>query len=71
MIFCFSKQQTMVPLALPAGRWKKILDSAEQRWLGPGSLLPEEVESNGRIELPVTPQTVVVLGRDDGAGEGL
>ena len=71
MIFCFSKQQTMVPLALPAGRWKKILDSAEQRWLGPGSLLPEKVESNGRIELPVTPQTVVVLGRDDGAGEGL
>jgi maltooligosyltrehalose trehalohydrolase len=69
MIFCFSKQQTTVPLTLPAGRWKKILDSAEQRWLGPGSLLPEEIESNGRIELPVTPQSVVVLGREDGAGD--
>jgi maltooligosyltrehalose trehalohydrolase len=70
MIFCFSKQQTTVPLTLPAGRWKKILDSAEQRWLGPGSLLPEEIESDGRIELPVTPQSVVVLGREDGPEDG-
>jgi maltooligosyltrehalose trehalohydrolase len=70
IIFCFSKQQATVPLTLPAGRWKKILDSAEQRWLGPGSLLPEEIESNGRIELPVTPQSVVVLGREDGPEEG-
>ena len=52
LIFSISEQQMTVPLPLPAGRWKKILDSADQGWLGPGSLLPEEIESDGRIELP-------------------
>jgi maltooligosyltrehalose trehalohydrolase len=54
---------------LPAGGWKKILDSADQRWLGPGSLVPEEIASNGRIELPVTPYTVVLLGRVEEADD--
>jgi hypothetical protein len=33
-------------------------------------LLPEEIESDERIELPVTPQSVVVLGREDGPEDG-
>jgi maltooligosyltrehalose trehalohydrolase len=61
LIFCFGKPQTTVPMLLPAGRWKKILDSADQRWLGPGSLVPEEIESNGQIELPVRPHSCVML----------
>jgi maltooligosyltrehalose trehalohydrolase len=68
--FGFNKQQMTLPMPLPAGRWEKILDSADQHWLGPGSLLPEEIESNGRIELTVTPQSVVVLGREDVADDG-
>ena len=64
LIFSFNEQQMMVPLPLPAGRWKKNLDSTDQGWLGPGSLLPEEIESNGRIELPVMPHVVVVLLKD-------
>ena len=70
MLFCFSTQQMTVPLPLPSGRWQKILDSADQHWLGPGSLLAEEIESNGRIELPVTQQSVLVLRRVDGAEDG-
>ncbi len=70
MIFCFSTPQMTVSLPLPSGRWKKILDSADQHWLGPGSLLPEEIESNGRIELPVRPHAFVLLGRDDVPGDG-
>jgi maltooligosyltrehalose trehalohydrolase len=69
LIFGFSEQQMTVPLPLPAGRWKKILDSADQRWLGPGSLVPEEIESKGRIELPVTPHALLLFGRD-GESEG-
>jgi maltooligosyltrehalose trehalohydrolase len=63
MIFCFSKPQTTVPMLLPAGRWEKILDSADRRWLGPGSLVSEEIESNGRIELQVRPHSFVLLRR--------
>jgi maltooligosyltrehalose trehalohydrolase len=69
LIFGFSEQQMTVPLPLPAGRWKKMLDSADQRWLGPGSLVPEEIESKGRIELPVTPHALLLFGRD-GEAEG-
>jgi len=69
LIFGFSEQQMTVPLPLPAGRWKKMLDSADHRWLGPGSLVPEEIESKGRIELPVTPHALLLFGRD-GEAEG-
>jgi len=65
LIFCFSELQMTVPLPLPVGRWKKILDSADQGWLGPASLLPEEIESDGRVELPLPPQVVVILGSTD------
>jgi len=70
LIFGFNSQQVAVPVPLPGGRWKKILDSADQRWLGPGSLLPEEIESNGRIELTVVPNAFVLLIREDATGEG-
>jgi len=69
VIFSFSNQQMTAATPLPAGGWKKILDSADQRWLGPGSLVPEEIASNGRIELPVTPYTVVLLGRVEEADD--
>jgi len=71
LIFGFNSQQVAVPVPLPEGRWKKILDSADQRWLGPGSLLPEEIESNGRIELTVIPHAFAVLRKEDVHGEGL
>ena len=66
LIFCFGKSETTVSLPLPAGRWEKIADSADRRWLGPGSLLPEEIESNGQIELPVRPHSFLLLGRRQG-----
>jgi maltooligosyltrehalose trehalohydrolase len=69
LIFGLSDRPMTASLPLPAGRWKKILDSADQRWLGPGSLLPAEIESTGRIELSVAPHTVVLLGREDAPGE--
>lgn len=69
LIFGFSEQQMTVPLPLPAGHWKKILDSADQRWLGPGSSVPEEIESKGGIELPVTPHALLLFERD-GESEG-
>ncbi len=61
LVFYFGQKQKNMPLPLPPGRWQPILDSADPRWLGPGSRVPAEIESDGRIELPVMPQTVVVL----------
>ena len=70
LIFGFSEQQKTMPSPLPAGRWKKILDAAEQRWLGPGSLVPEVIESNGRFEMPVMPHAVLLFVRDGETDDG-
>ena len=57
-IFCilnFNKQQVAFTVALPQGNWKKILDSADVKWMGAGSTLPEKITS--QQELTVKPQS--------------
>jgi maltooligosyltrehalose trehalohydrolase len=48
-------------LLLREGTWRKVLDSAEERWGGPGGQSPERVEEGG--EILVAPRSVVVLER--------
>lgn len=43
------------------GRWKKLLDSADECWNGPGSSIPEEIQSDGSVALEVRPESMVVL----------
>jgi maltooligosyl trehalose hydrolase (EC 3.2.1.141) len=39
----FNKQKSSIVLNIPEGTWIKLLDSSEQEWHGPGSLLPETI----------------------------
>ena len=48
---------------MPAGRWRKQLDTAEACWLGDGSDVPSLVESTGRVHLTVRPRTAILLTR--------
>jgi maltooligosyltrehalose trehalohydrolase len=48
---------------IPAGRWRKLLDSAEPRWLGAGGTLPEGVTSAGEVVLPVGSTSCVLYCR--------
>jgi maltooligosyltrehalose trehalohydrolase len=48
---------------VPAGRWRKVLDSAEPRWLGPGSTLPGEFTSSGQVVLPAGPTACALYRR--------
>jgi len=48
---------------VPAGDWIKTLDSAQPRWQGPGSPLPDVATSDGRLILRVPPQSAVVYGK--------
>ena len=45
-VFNLSKGERDVNVSLPQGRWRKILDSAEERWDGPGSKIPGFISSN-------------------------
>ncbi len=48
-------------LQLPEGNWLRALDSAGERWGGPGGRIPESLEKGG--EILVVPRSVVVLER--------
>lgn len=61
VIFNFKKAQAKVNIRLAPGHWKKQLDSAEKRWQGQGSLVVNEIVSNGQIELNLQPHTFILL----------
>ena len=44
-----------------AGRWHKQLDSAEERWGGPGSLVGLAVASEGEVTLPLPPESCLLF----------
>jgi maltooligosyltrehalose trehalohydrolase len=54
-IFSFNDSQTSVILPVPAGHWRKTLDSAEERWQGEGSVVPEELSSKGKVTVTLSP----------------
>ncbi len=50
-------------VSLPAGRWRKLLDSTDQRWLGPGSRVAESVESTGGQAILLEPLGFLLYGK--------
>jgi len=57
----FSDQAATVPL--PVGRWKKLLDSSDARWGGPGGGIAESVSSEGDGSLSLAPASFVLVSR--------
>ncbi len=54
-VFHFGQLEASVDVPLPAGRWRKRLESADERWDGPGGLLPEILDSGGGAIVPLRP----------------
>ena len=57
-IFCmmnFNQKEAIFQAGVPSGRWRKILDSSDTKWMGSGSTLPEKI-SPGE-ELTIKPQS--------------
>jgi len=59
--FHFGEAPSSLAFPLPAGRWHKQLDSAEERWSGPGSLVPARITSEGEVDLSLSPQSFVLF----------
>ncbi|MDO9559686.1 MAG: malto-oligosyltrehalose trehalohydrolase [Syntrophales bacterium] len=51
-IMNFNKDQITTVLDLPEGRWNKLLDSADSRWMGPGALLPDVLSHDATYRIP-------------------
>ena len=62
-VFHFGAQPAQVTLPMPAGRWRRILDSAETRWQGPGSEAPREIDSPGHASLVLSGRALVLFSR--------
>ena len=59
----FGAEPKSVLLAVPEGEWRKVLDSADQRWRGPGSSVPPRFESSGKIQMSLSPKSFCVFER--------
>jgi maltooligosyltrehalose trehalohydrolase len=61
-VYEFGKSDhTLNPLSLPPGRWSVRINSADQKWRGPGTFLPKEIKAGDAITLSA--QSFVVLER--------
>jgi maltooligosyltrehalose trehalohydrolase len=61
LVYHFSQESGRVSIPLPQGKWARILDSSEKRWLGPGSCVPQQVISQGTVSLDLSPRSFVIL----------
>jgi maltooligosyltrehalose trehalohydrolase len=60
-VFNFSDAQVSVALPIPAGHWRKQLDSADEQWQGEGSAVPEQLSSEGEATLTLAPKAFILL----------
>lgn len=60
----FSDSGQQVRLNLSQGRWAKLLDTAEERWAGPGSEAPAQLGVNDEIRLRVPAHAAIVYVKE-------
>ncbi len=65
IIYHFGEVQAPVALPVPAGRWEKRLDSAEERWHGSESSVRESLTSAGEVTVRLSPKAFVLFVRAD------
>jgi maltooligosyltrehalose trehalohydrolase len=64
LLLHFGGKPAVISLSLPSGRWHKRIDSAEKRWQGPGSIVPDQIHSEGAVVFNFAPRNFVLLTRD-------
>ncbi len=61
ILYHFGDSPQVVTIALPPGQRRKRLDSADPRWHGPGSAVPEELSPDGEVQITASPLSAVVF----------
>jgi maltooligosyltrehalose trehalohydrolase len=61
LVFNLSQDQSSVTIPIPAGRWHKRLDSAEERWWGKGSAIPEQLDTKEKVTLTLNPWALALF----------
>ncbi len=68
LIFNFSDQAGKFAIDPPAGTWRKVLDSADLCWNGPGSAVPQLLGSRTPLDLRLTPHSVILFSQNPASG---
>jgi len=64
-IFNFGDAEATVSVSVPGGRWRRLLDSADERWQGKGSSLPDVLRSEGEAILALSPRALALFVKED------
>jgi maltooligosyltrehalose trehalohydrolase len=60
-VFNFSPGPAATLVPLPPGKWHRLVDSAAERWRGPGSQTPPELTSAGTVTFNLAAQSFILL----------
>lgn len=61
IIFNFGNEPVTAVLPFPEARFAKLLDSADPRWNGRGSLCPDLLEAGGNDSFSIAPSSIVLF----------
>ena len=64
-VFNFADAEAAMTLSLAGGRWRKLLDSADERWQGKGTSAPEMLHSEGEAALTLEPMSLALFEKED------
>jgi maltooligosyltrehalose trehalohydrolase len=62
--FNFGDSSVDVPLDIGSGRWRKLVDSEDERWLGRGGLAPDTLRPDMETAITLSPKAFVLFARE-------
>jgi maltooligosyltrehalose trehalohydrolase len=68
MVFHAAKTAATADVPLPPGRWRKRLDSSAAEWDGPGSLIPDDLRSDGQCRMGLPAFAFVLFLKSNNEG---
>ncbi len=63
-----NEEKTLAPLSPPPGKWKKQFDSADARWGGRGSTVPDVFDVAKELQLSIRPESFVLFSQITDSG---
>jgi maltooligosyltrehalose trehalohydrolase len=64
-VFNFGNAEATLALEVSKGRWRKVLDSADERWQGEGSSLPQMPHLEGESTLALSAMSLALFEKED------
>ncbi len=61
LLLSLTRDVSRMATPMPEGRWRKVLDSSDIRWLGPGTQVADIVQSDGEVTIEMAPFSLVLF----------